>query len=346
MAILSEAQIAELSKKELSIKGNVHLKKLYGGASYRTYYRVSSDNDKSFIVMQVPADKASASEEITNLKAAPSELPFINVSRYLKSIGTPVPDLLYQSPDSSILILSDLGDETLKASLAKHPDETIAWYKKAIDLLVDLQWKAKPSNGCIVFERSFDETLLNWEFDHFLEYGIERRGRAMTIDDKKVFHKETRGISKDLLNQDLGFTHRDYQSANLMVHKGDLWLIDFQDALQGPVAYDLVSLLRDSYIVLSSKNLEVLIEYYVEKRNYLFGVKMNTEKFRVDFDLLTIQRKLKDAGRFVYIDQVKGDDSFLPYIEPSLKYVKNAFERQPETGPLFEVLKKYDPAFN
>jgi aminoglycoside/choline kinase family phosphotransferase len=133
--------------------------------------------------------------------------------------------------------------------------------------------------------------------------------------------------------------HRDFQSRNLMVHDDALRLLDFQDALMGPLPYDLVALLRDSYVSLSPLLIDELIEYYLSLRRT--GIR--GADFLVMFDLMTIQRKLKDAGRFVYIDRVKGNASFLRHIPNSLLYVREAFERQKEQEELFHLLKRYVP---
>lgn len=320
------------------------LDKLHGDASYRTYYRAILSDGRTFIVMQMPKGRASASEEITNFKGNQTELPFMNVAKYLRVRGISVPDVYVHSEKDNILILEDLGDDLMAKKVADADMKTrMGWYEKAIDLLTELQKKTKndkPEN-CVALCRSFDDDLLNWEFDHFLEYGIEARlGIKMEKGDLEIFRNETRAMAKKIRSLPYGFTHRDFQSRNLIVRDGKLFLIDFQDALLGPAVYDLVALLRDSYVKLSAAELDGLVAYYAK----LAGKK--EDDVRAEFDLVTIQRKLKDAGRFVYIERVKGNPSFLKFISASLGYVKKAFERLPQTGRLYDMLRKYIPEWN
>ncbi|MDO8493812.1 MAG: phosphotransferase [Deltaproteobacteria bacterium] len=303
--------------------------KLFGEASYRTYYRARTTTGESYIVMAMPAGKMSVSEEITNLKTAPKELPFINVQKYLKTIGLPVPEIILFNQENRWIILEDLSDTKLADCVADaSTPELIAWYKKAIDLLVEMQKKARPTPDCVAFQRTFDATLLNWEFDHFWEYYVSKGDCfANARNDKTDFIEETRKITNEILQLPTVFVHRDFQSKNLMFHNDKLYLIDFQDALLGPKPYDLVALLRDSYVDLTP-HLDELIGYYCEKAGE------NVKNFRRAFDLQTVQRKMKDAGRFVFIDQVKKNPNFLQYIPCSIEYVKKALEKLPEYSGL------------
>jgi len=308
-------KLTQLLNKEI-----VSIDKLFGEASSRVYSRIQTKDGEHFVVMAMPEGKMSASEEITNLKEAPKELPFINVQKYLNSLGLPVPQIECFSEKDRLLVLEDLGD----TKLADVP--SVDWYKKAIDLLITMQEKTKAGGDSIAFQRSFDATLLNWEFDHFLEYYVGEKS-----DDD--FQKETRKITEELVKLPQTFVHRDFQSRNLMIHNDQLILIDFQDALLGPKPYDLVALLRDSYIDLT-KSLDELVGYYCEKA----GEELET--FRRAFDLQTVQRKMKDAGGFVFIDQVKKNPNFLPFIPISLRYVREALERLPEYSSLQKWIQK------
>jgi aminoglycoside/choline kinase family phosphotransferase len=115
-------------------------------------------------------------------------------------------------------------------------------------------------------------------------------------------------------------------------------LIDFQDALLGTVVYDLVALLRDSYVVLSPALVGRLVDYFVERAG------LDAHETRALFDLQTVQRKLKDAGRFVFIDRVKHNPSFLQHIPSSQGYVAAALARLPELAPLRALLARHVPA--
>lgn len=315
--------------------------KLHGDASYRTYSRVFLSDGSTLIAMQMPAGAASASEEITNFKGKHAELPFINVARYLGGKGLPVPKIEVYDEESRLMLLEDLGDDLMARRVESADDETrLLWYRRAIDLLTELQSKTAESEPreCVALERSFDGVLLDWEFDHFLEYCVEARlGVSMGEADRALFIKETRRLSAAIGDLPKGFTHRDFQSRNLIVRNDSLMMIDFQDALIGPQVYDLVALLRDSYVKLSEPLLGRLVDYYAERAS------RPVAEVRREFDMVTVQRKLKDAGRFVYIDRVKKNPGFLKFIPASLGYVKSALERMPNERPLFELLKKYLP---
>ena len=136
-----------------------------------------------------------------------------------------------------------------------------------------------------------------------------------------------------------GFVHRDYQSRNLMAASRGLVVIDFQDALRGPFLYDLVALLRDSYVEVPEPLLSQLIERYRGQRQSM----PDASTFRRWFDLQSLQRKLKDAGRFVYIDQVRGNPDFLQHIPLSLTYVDEAFDRLPDYADLRRIVAPLVP---
>jgi N-acetylmuramate 1-kinase len=343
MTIDFESQLESILSEKLKISPRgLKLVKLQGDASYRIYYRLSLADGRTFVVMKMPEGRASASEEITNLKARREEILFVNVARFLRSRGLPVPEIHYADEGLGILILEDIGDETLEKRVATAGDDVRrAWYRKAIDLLIAFQEGTIDVDiDCVAYERSFDATLLDWEFDHFLKYGVEARlGLKIPRTDAKAIRALTRAVTGALTDLPQVLVHRDFQSRNLMIQGESLRLLDFQDALMGPLPYDLVALLRDSYIALSPALVDDLIAYYLERR----GLNMRGADFLMMFDLMTIQRKLKDAGRFVYIDRVKGNPSFLKHIPNSLQYVREAFERQAGQGELFDLLKKYVP---
>jgi aminoglycoside/choline kinase family phosphotransferase len=138
------------------------------------------------------------------------------------------------------------------------------------------------------------------------------------------------------------FVHRDYHSRNLMVTGDRLRVIDFQDALMGPRTYDLASLLRDSYVSLDHALVDRLIGYYLAA---LAGPRPDTAAFQRLFDLTGFQRNLKAAGRFIYIEKVKGRPTHLPYVTPTLHSAKRVLERYPDLTELRGLLAPYVPEF-
>lgn len=320
-----------------------NITKLHGDASYRTYYRANLSDGSSVIIMQMPEGRSSASEEITNYEGTPDELPYVNIARYLADCGIDVPAIYRYNSDDKLMLLEDLGDRLL-ANIVEplRGEELLNWYKRSVELLVKIQRNTTSDafGRCIAFKRSFDSTLLNWEFDHFLEYGLEARGARMSEGDIEIFNSETRSIAKRIESMPYGFTLRDFQSRNIIVKGEKMYIIDFQDALIGPKVYDLVALIRDSYIRLSDDAVTYLIDLYAK----LSGRQM--AEVQMEFDLVTVQRKLKDAGRFVYIDRVKKNPNFLKYIPTTLRYVKTALERLNEHKGLYGILEKYIPGWN
>ncbi len=314
-------------------------------ASNRSYFRVVLPGAP--VVLMVMPVGASASEEATNGEA-PQELPFVNVHRYLDRLGIRLPAIHAYDPAAGVMVMEDLGDVTFEAGLAQGGDaRREALYGEAIDLLASLRARAdaSPDPACLSSSRAFDFDLYRWELDHFLEWGLEARHEVrLEASAEATVDRHADAVAKALAELPRGFTHRDYQSRNLMLLPDDeLVLIDFQDALQGPRQYDLVALLRDSYVELPMDFVEKMILRYLDRLAEAGGPKLAPESFLADFHLLTVQRKLKDAGRFIFIDRVKKNPSFLPYVSPSLRYVKEAFRFRPELSELHEILARHVP---
>ena len=317
--------------------------RLPGGAGNRIYWRVHGLLQGSAVVMELPADPVK-SEEASKAHEH-EELPFLNVQRYLDRIGVRVPRVLLDAVDKGFLVIEDLTDRTLEAALLEgRPRREV--YAQAIDQLARLRAHAEahPDPSCLAWTRAFDEELYRWEFDHFLEYGLLARGARPSDDELQTLRRELARVSLELARAPRSFTHRDYQSRNIMVlDSGEQVVIDFQDALQGPRQYDLVALLRDSYVELDRPLIDEMLARYLERFAVEGGPKLDLREFTAFFDLLTVQRKLKDAGRFVFIDQVKKNPSFLKHIPSSLKYVKDALARRPDLAEVRAILAKHVP---
>jgi aminoglycoside/choline kinase family phosphotransferase len=329
---------------------NPQLVTMPGGASVRRYHRITVDGGEtpSLVVMEL-GDNPLKSEEAAKKSPGPTELPFINVQRYLARAGVAVPAIYRYDEARGLVYLEDLGDVTFESRVRDADDEVRArYYRQAIEQLVELQRyaAAHPDPDCIAFSRAFDYDLLKWELDHFREYGLEAQGHALSPSQREELERIFRRIAEELAAQPRVFVHRDYQSRNLMVQEGSersdreqsvgprLRIIDFQDALLGTRAYDLVGLLRDSYVALSPSLLDALVEDYVARASA-------DVTFARLFDLQVVQRKLKDAGRFVFIDRVKRNPSFLVHIPNSLDYVARSLTRLPELSTLREILSQH-----
>lgn len=329
----------------------IDIEKLRGDASNRTYYRIHIKGDSnlnSLIMMELAEPEAfkKSEERVSASKVQINELPYINILNHLALCNVRVPRLYYYDKKTGLLFLEDFGDVLFQTEVTGKDKEVYRrYYIKAIDELLKLQIEGtkRKNSSCIAFGRTFDRALLMWEFDHFLEYGIEDRGKKIEDRDKKIIRKYFQDISERLAGEPKYFTHRDYHSRNLMIHNGEIGVLDFQDALLGPCQYDLASLLRDSYMDIPEDLIDEFIEYYIKKKEEIEGASIDRNNFRELFDLMSIQRNLKAAGRFCYINSVKKNPNFLQYIPRTLRNVKRNLNKYPYLEELRDTLARYVP---
>ena len=276
--------------------------------------------------------------------------PFLEVLAYLEDEGIRVPALIARDDEHGVLIVEDLGRWTLlDLCTAEETPEDLRGlgfekletaYMRAVNLLVRLKTAtagARDRPGPWR-ERSFDRSMLEGEWEHFVEHLLcDYAGRPGLADDPRV-RNGGRYLVDRILDMPQELTHRDFQSSNLVVTADGLGLIDFQDALMGPDVYDLVALTRDSYVVLPDPLLEALITRYCAGLEQAGMLRGSADDLRRRYDLVTVHRKCKDAGRFVYIDRFKGNPAFLRHIPASLGYARSALGRLPELSPLREAL--------
>jgi aminoglycoside/choline kinase family phosphotransferase len=290
-----------------------------GGASTRRYFRVELGDRDRAIGMFVP--EGAKPEEIQK-DAAPERWPFLEVRDLLASRAIRVPDVYADDTERGWLLIEDLGDDTLAAYLQGHPGQKDTLYARAVGDLARAQAALDDAiPGSVVGARRFDFDLLRWEIEHFREWGLDARGRPLAADDRACFDAIADRLAARIADLPSGFTHRDYQSRNLMVKDGALAWIDFQDALVGPRVYDLVALLNDSYQTFDRTFVEARLREFAAARGAGLG------ELAEEFDLVTVQRKLKDAGRFVFIDRKKGNPSFLPFVTPTIHKVRGSVRR-------------------
>ncbi len=302
-----------------------------GGASTRRYFRVERPAGSTAIAMFVP--EGGKPEEIAK-DAARHRWPFLEVRDLLAASGVDVPALYGEDQDHGWLLLEDLGDDTLAKYLARNPAAREPLYRQAVVDLARAQHAlaALPPES-IVATRAFDADLLRWEIDHFREWGLEARGHHLSAEDRATFDAVAGRLADRIASWPRGFVHRDYQSRNLMVRtrggEPSLCWIDFQDALLGPRVYDLVALLSDSYQTFDRAFVEARLRDYATESKIGHDAAILIEQF----DYVTVQRKLKDAGRFVFIERKKGNDSFLRFVEPTIAKVFEALGRLSERDP-------------
>jgi hypothetical protein len=301
-----------------------------GGASSRRYFRVRVPARGATAVAFFVPD-AGRPDEIVKAGAAPRPVwPYLEVRQLLQDRGVPVPRLLADGSARGWLLVEDLGDQTLAAFLAREPGRRAEVYGRAVRDVARAQaaLDALPG-GCVVAARAFDEDLLAWEVHHFREWALEARGARLSGDERARFDELAGRLAGRIAAWPRRFVHRDYQSRNLMVREGpggalELVWLDFQDALLGPRVYDLVALLNDSYQAFDRAFVEARLDEFADEAGLGPGGRAELGR---EFDLVTVQRKLKDAGRFVFLDRAKGNPSFLPFVGPTIEKARASMAR-------------------
>jgi aminoglycoside/choline kinase family phosphotransferase len=299
---------------------------LTGDASDRRYFRVI-EPDKPSIVLA--------------LHSAPFEyhaLPFVNVSRLLARAPLPIPAILDHADDLGVLALEDLGDVTLQAHLGAEAIEHRRLYREAVGYIDALQRRGEElqSDEYVPYRMAFDVEKLGWELDFFLKNYLEGyRGAALSDVERNALRAEWRPIVEELSEEHRVLCHRDYHSRNLMLHGGQLYMIDFQDARMGPDTYDLVSLLRDSYVDLTEEFVSDLIAYFLALKG---GGAAYEEDFERRFDLMSLQRNLKALGTFGYQTIARQNPVYIQYMPRTLRYVDRNLRKYPRFARLQELL--------
>jgi len=319
---------------------------LKADASSRKYHRVKMPTGfepSSLIVMELPRDPF-ASDEVTDWPD-PVELPFINMQKALKERGVRVPEIYLDAVQDGSVLIEDLGGTMFREKAeGQTREELAAWYTAALNFLTGMQEAMTPApDECMAAHRRFTEKMLRWELDHFIEYAIEElQGHTLDSGLRKRLQMALDEVAAGIYSIPSLFVHRDYQSRNLMVlhhepQPSSLAVIDFQDALTGPRVYDLVSLLNDSYMDLSENLKQFFINRYADITGSL------RSEIHQEFHLVAMQRKMKDAGRFVYIDRVKKNPDFLKFVEVSFSRIRSSLERLDGHEDLKTVLAEADP---
>src|SRR5207244_1693446 len=230
----------------------VAAERLFGDASSRRYVRLrlaDGGAPPTVVAMLLGADRFPLGSDELGERAASEELPFVSVARYLAARGFPVPIIHRDAAASdSLLLLEDVGDTTLWAAASARPADVRPLFAAAVDLLAAFQVAGArhPDPSCLAFRRRFDGRLARWELEHFIEHGIEtRHGRGLAADERAGLLAALDPLARPFEQGAPVLVHRDFMAWNLHVRDGRLHLIDFQDALLGPDAYDLAALLTD-----------------------------------------------------------------------------------------------------
>ncbi|MBK7585729.1 MAG: phosphotransferase [Myxococcales bacterium] len=320
--------LEHLAREHFGQSEPTRINPMEGGASTRRFFRVDVGSGPSAVAMYVP--DARRSDEVAKDDVGERRWPFLEIRDLLADRGVRVPAVLGEACDAGFILVEDLGDDTLARYLERNPEARTGLYQSAVLDLARAQQRLSPlPEGSVVASRAFDEDLLTWEVDHFREWALEARGISLSDEDRAVFSEAAQFLAKTIAGWSRGFVHRDYQSRNLMVREVDdrppqLYWIDFQDALLGPRVYDLVALLNDSYQTFDRAFVDARLDEYAA---HLALDAAGRAAVGREFDTVTVQRKLKDAGRFVFIDRVRGNPSFLGFVDPTIEKVFGSLDR-------------------
>jgi hypothetical protein len=294
-------------------------------ASFRRYFRVDGAQGSTYIVMDAPPPQ----EDVR---------PFIHVAEVFGQTGASVPQILHQDVERGFLLLSDLGSTTYLNQL--NQDSAHKLYTDAIDSLVLIQAQSKP--GVLP---EYDRALLLRELMLFPDWYIGKHLGAtlndtQTADLNKVFDT----LLANNLAQPQVFVHRDYHSRNLMVMpQGNPGILDFQDAVYGPITYDLVSLLRDAYIQWDEEMvLDWAIRYWERAKRAGLPVNPDVDAFYRDFEFMGLQRHLKVLGIFARLYHRDGKDAYLKDLPLVMEYTRKAAGRYKQLAPLVRLLNQLE----
>jgi aminoglycoside/choline kinase family phosphotransferase len=320
-----EIRLNSLKKwlKESCSHANPDLAALPQDASFRRYYRLSTP-EQSYIVMDAPP-----SHEDTE--------PFTRLATHFKEAGVLVPTIFAKNHEEGFLLLSDFGDNLLNGALT--PSNASTLYQQAIDTLIQIH--QAPSLAQHPLPR-FDRQLIEFELNNFTKwYGEKYLRLALT----PAQHQQLKGIYDLLIrsaeNQPQVCCHRDYHSRNLLLlPSNEIGVIDFQDAVIGPITYDIASLLRDCYIDWPENLVDTCLYYFYEKAQEakLLPQHASFEQLKIDFDLMGTQRHLKAIFIFARKFLRDNDNTYLPDIDRALNYIKNCCKRHPALDPLQDIL--------
>ena len=288
-------------------------------ASFRRYFRVTAKG-RDYIVMDAPP----AHEDCR---------PFVAVARLFADAGVHVPQVLGEDLDRGFLLLSDLGDTTYLSALNESTAREL--YLASNDALIRIQQASRP--GVLP---EYDRALLTRELMLFPEWYVAKHlGVEMKEDQRAILDAVFERLLANNLAQPQVFVHRDWHSRNLMVSDPNPGILDFQDAVYGPITYDLASIYRDAYIQWDEEmQLDWVIRYWEKARAARLPVRADFGEFWRDFEWMGAQRQLKVLGIFARLYHRDGKDGYLKDMPLVMHYLRKTCERYDELKPLLFLL--------
>lgn len=291
-------------------------------ASFRSYYRIKTSND-TYILMDAPPQHEDCR-------------PFIKVLNLLSENHVNVPQIYAQDLAAGFLLLSDFGDILYLSKL--NTDTASTMYQDAIETLHQIQHINVED-----ILPAYDSTLLLNEMALFKDWFIGKHlGLSLTIEQTKILYTTFQILEENALEQPQVMVHRDYHSRNLMVTtEHSPGVIDFQDAVYGPITYDLASLLKDCYINWDNDFIESMCKYFKAKSPFLLDIDL--AQLMRWFDLMAAQRHLKAIGIFCRLNYRDDKPGYLNDIPRTMKYLTDTALKYPELTEFSELLEQIQP---
>lgn len=300
---------------------------LEGASSDLKYYRIKED-DISMIFLETVGEKSIFRS-------------FIHIGRFLKEKGMGVPEIYYYDLGQCVALIEDLGDTSLYSEFSdgRNKGQFIAFYQRVLETLAEIQVRgAKGMKQCpMLKDKIFDYRVLCWETSYFKRYFLQRYCN-LSIENEERLDREFKYLAQSLAREPLYFMHRDFQSQNVFIKDGKIRLIDFQGAHQGMLHYDLVSLLKDAYIVIPDHIRKRLMDYYLDILKSQWKLDLDRERFEITFSLAGLQRNMQALGAFSFLSLVKGKERFRQYIPAGVNYLRSALKEIPGFDTLKEIL--------
>lgn len=303
-------------------------------ASFRRYFRLTLVD-----AIAVPTQSERARTLIA-MDAPPSRedcRPYVATAKLLTAADVHAPAVLAMDLKRGFLLLSDLGTRMYLDALDAASAPTL--YADASTALV--RWQLASRDGQLPH---YDEVLLRRELDLFPDWYVARHlGVVLTAAQKATLDRVFRAILDNNLAQPRVFVHRDYHSRNLMVSEPNPGVLDFQDAVYGPITYDLVSLLRDAYIDWDEEHqIDWAVRHWQEARAAALPVSDDFADFWRDFEWMGVQRQLKVLGIFARLFHRDRKDAYLKEMPRVMRYLRGACARYRELGPLLRLLDELE----
>ena len=293
-------------------------------ASFRRYFRASLPDGRSYVVMDAPPEQEDCR-------------PFVHVARLLRAAGVHAPEVHAEDLAQGFLLLGDLGTQTYLQEL--NADNAARLLGDATDAL--LRWQLATRPGELP---PYDEALLRREMDLFPEWYVSRHlGVELSNAQKAELEGIYRLLVKSALAQPAVYVHRDYMPRNLMVSEPNPGVLDFQDAVLGPITYDMVSLLRDAFVSWDEERvLDWSVRYWEKAKRAGLPVETGFAEFWRAFEWMGLQRHLKVLGIFARINYRDGKPKYLEDTPRFIRYARAVSERYAALAPLARLLDELE----